>query len=107
MNIYQLMLEARINLHKEEALGNLSREDAIEIVRSKFHATSERAFVGIGDNGDMLIASKPQTKEEINGWVFDNCYRGELVGTVPADRIASWCDECHEVFLSLFDEEFL
>lgn len=107
MNIYQLMLEARINFNKENALVDLVRKDAIERVRSKFHATSNRAFVGIDDNGDMWMTSKPQTKSEIYGWVLDNRDCGEFVGTVPENKIASWCDECHEVFLSLFDAEFL
>lgn len=104
MNIYQLMLEARINFSKKYAFG---REDAIERVREKFQATSKRAFVGIDDNGDMWMTSKPQTKDEIGGWGVDgddSC--GEFVGTVPASKISSWCDECHEVHLSAFDAEF-
>ena len=104
-NIYQLMLEARLNFSKKYAFG---RDDAIERVRSKFLDTSERAFVGIDDDGDMWMTSTPQTKSELHGWVLDNngsC--GEFVGTVPANKIANWCNECHEVHLSLFDAEFL
>lgn len=108
MNIYQLMLEARLNFSKSATRVGIDRETAIKRVRSKFLATSKRAFVGIDDNGDMWMTSKPQTKDEIGGWGVDgdgSC--GEFVGTVPEGKIASWCDECHEVHLSLFDAEFL
>lgn len=100
MNIYQLMLAARLNFSR------ITREQAIERIREKFFATSKHAFIGIDDNGDIWISSKPQTKSELDGWGTDEGI-GEFVGTVAAHQIDDWNQKCHEVHLSMFDAEFL